>query len=382
MHVACFSNQFASSQGHGIARYSRELIGALGGIDGLRITPVAAWSDRERRDIDRLCSRTGLVLSPWGRKLTPLGWTFLGLPPLEGWLNSPVELVHALSLGYPVATRRPYVVTVHDLGPLTHPEYFTNTSPWVMKASLRQAVRKAAAIVCVSRSAADELACYVGGQVERRIRVIHEGVGDEFFAAPDAVSLDILLNEAVPAMAEADPPFILAAGKISPRKNISGLLEAFVRIAGRVPHHLVLVGGDGWDMERVHSLLPTGSLASRVHFAGYVSDEHLRALYRRAAFYVHPSFYEGFGLTVLEAMASGCPVVTSNLYSLPEVAGDAALLVNPANSDEIAGAILALCEDASLADSLRAKGHARALQFRWSDCASKVYGVYREVTGG
>ena len=142
-----------------------------------------------------------------------------------------------------------------------------------------------------------------------------------------------------------DVPVILTAGKISPRKNVQGVLRALKLVQDKIDHHLVLVGGAGWETEAVLKELDDGTLRDRVHLLDYVTDEQLRALYRRASLYIHPSLYEGFGLTVLEAMASGVPVITSNTSSLPEVAGDAGLLVDPANDAEIAEAICSICTD-------------------------------------
>ena len=148
-----------------------------------------------------------------------------------------------------------------------------------------------------------------------------------------------------------------------------------------LPHHLVLVGGDGWDVEAVYALLGDSTIRHRVHFLGYVNDSQLRSLYRGASAYVHPSLYEGFGLTLLEAMACECPVVTSRVYSLPEVAGEAAVLVDPVSVPELAQAIRDICTDETLAGSLREKGRQRAAGFRWDRCAGEVAAVYRKVAG-
>ena len=122
-----------------------------------------------------------------------------------------------------------------------------------------------------------------------------------------------------------------------------------------------------------------GTLLNRVHLLGYVRDDQLRALYRRASLYIHPSLYEGFGLTVLEAMASGVPVITSNMSSLPEVAGEAGLLVDPANDIEIAEAIQSICTDTSLREVKIAQGLARAGLFSWDDCAVELGNVFADV---
>jgi glycosyltransferase involved in cell wall biosynthesis len=375
LNIAYFSNQFADRSGHGLARFSRELFAALSELDAdLKVSPVAAWSSLDQESLSRLQERTGLILLATGHRLTPLLWASLNRPTLESMVPVPVDVVHAVSLGYPVATRKPYVVTVHDLGPLTHPEFFTNTRPWIMQRSLVQAVKQAAVIACVSQSTADELIDFVGSHIENRVRVVHEGVSPFFSADADTQCLDNLEG-----MPPAGTPFILSAGKISPRKNIQGLLKAMRTLGNDIPQHLVLVGGQGWETETVLRELGDANLLARTHLLGYVSDEQLRALYAAATVYVHPSFYEGFGLTVLEAMAAGCPVITSNLYSLPEVAGDAALLVDPTDSEAIASAITQMCDDEQARADLIARGGTRVAVFRWENCAESMYKVYHEA---
>ncbi|MFC1775856.1 glycosyltransferase family 4 protein [Pseudomonadota bacterium] len=384
MKVAYFSNQFSDIRGHGIARYARELFESLqASRSSLEITPVSAWSGLDEQALGLLKAETGLHVLPWGRKVTPLAWTFLNAPKIESSLPKPVDLVHSVALGYPLATRKPFVVTVHDIGPLSHPEYFSpgtaiksglHTQVRIMKRSLAQMVRKADAIICVSQSTADELESYVGSTVADRISVIHEGISPHFVTPPDDSGAQLLNKLGI-----GDTPFILSAGAISPRKNTLSIIKALARLADVIPHHLVLVGGDGWSMEKVYEELGSSAIADRVHLTGYVSDEQLKGLFGAASAYLHPSLYEGFGLTLLEAMAQGCPVVTSNVYSLPEVAGDAALLVDPASVDEIADAIEAVCTNDALAADLAARGRERVKAFSWDDCAKGVIKVYQNL---
>ena len=373
LNVAYFSNQFATAQGHGIARYAHEMYKGLRKCDDLVIRPVAAWSSLSPDRLATLQRDTGLELVKLGHRLTPLAWHYLDWPTIERLIGGDVDVVHAVSLGYAIATRKPYVVTVHDLGPLTHPDYFTNTKPWIMEKSLRQAEARADAIVCVSQSTADEVEGYLGAHVASRIRVVKEGVSPEFFAPSDMSCLTGL------PLPPDDVPVILTAGKISPRKNVQGVLRALKLVTDKIDHHLVLVGGAGWETEAVLSELDDGNLRARVHLLDYVTDEQLRALYKRASLYIHPSLYEGFGLTVLEAMASGVPVITSNTSSLPEVAGDAGLLVDPTSDKEIADAIVAIGTDSALHEMKVRSGLTRAKLFSWDECAAELHHVFKTL---
>ena len=377
MNVAYFSNQFAQAAGHGIARYSRHLWAAMSEVQGdHHVIPVAAWSDRDESSISDLREKTGVRLLPWGRRWTPLAWTYIGFPKLESWLND-IDVVHAVALGYPIATKKPFVVTVHDIGPLTHPEYFSASPPWIMKRALKQSIRDAKAFICVSQATADELVRYVKAQhhvdLTERVEVIHEGVEERFFDSPDDSSLS---NLKIP-----EEPFLLTAGAISPRKNLQGVIASLAKLKDKIPHHLVTVGGKGWGVTELENLVEQNGLQDRVHLMGYVTDEQLRALYARASAYLHPSLFEGFGLTVLEAMASGCPVITSNVFSLPEIAGDAAILVNPSDENELADAIEKVCLDSNVSERLRKDGLVHARSFEWETAARKTVEVYRRVVG-
>ncbi|WP_417476242.1 glycosyltransferase family 4 protein [Leisingera sp.] len=372
LRVACFANQFGDRQGHGLARYARELLTALRQLDGPQITPVAGWSGLPPAALAARQQDIGLKLTGLGRHGTSLLWTFLGRPALETCLDAPVDVVHAVSLGYPVATRKPLVVTIHDLGPLLHPEYFRNTRPWVMKRSLDQAVRQADVIACVSQYTADTVRDYAGPAVDARLRVVLEGVSESFFSAADPA---LLQRFALPP----DVPFILSAGASSPRKNLAGLLRAMAVLADSVPHHLLLVGGAGWDDPEIARALAAPALRNRVHGLGYVSDPELRALYQAADLYVHPSLFEGFGLPVLEAMASGTPVVASDRTSLPEVAGAAGCLCDAADPEALAEAILQVCRSPQRRARMAASGRRRAREFSWSHCARTMAGIYSDA---
>lgn len=378
MRVAYFSNQFATRSGTGIARYAHCLLEALRVQEGgPRVLPVASWSNLSGDELDHLRSTTGLELLQTGRRATPLLWMTIGLPRIESMLSAPVDLVHAVSLGYAIPTRHPLVVTVHDVGPLTHPQYFPRSSRWIMKAGLAKVARHSDAFLCVSQATADELQECVRGDISGRVHVTHEGVSARFFDLPDpGVLADIShrLPEGVPV--------ILSAGKASPRKNLVGVVRALGEISRSTDAVLVLVGGQGWGGDEACAIARQAGVSERVIDLGFVTEDQLRALYRRATVYVHPSLFEGFGLTVLEAMAAGCPVVTSNRSSLPEVAGNAAILVDPEDVTSIAKGLAKVLLDEQARDRLVEAGLERARLFTWGACAEKTLEVYRTVLQG
>jgi glycosyltransferase involved in cell wall biosynthesis len=378
-NIAFFSNQLAKKGGTGVARYARNLLIAFTELDtSYRVIPVSTWSDMEKEELNALKVETGLCILPTGRITTRILWTTIGFPRLEHLVDFHVDIVHVNDLGYLVATSKPYVITVHDIGPLIHPEYFPKESNWVMQKNLAYAIKKAVAFICVSQTTAYSLMEFVQGRysvdVSNKTHVAREGISERFLQAPDFSVLD--QDEQFDFTHQ---PFILAVGKISPRKNIEVVIRALERLRSRIPHHLVTVGGDGWDFQGLKSLVSSLGLVDRVHFVGYVSDEQLHALYAKATLFIFPSLFEGFGLTILEAMSSGCPVVTSNISSLPEVAGDAALLVDPTKIEEVASAMEAICKNDDLANELKQKGRERARQFSWKNCAKETLAIYNSL---
>ncbi len=372
--VAFFSNHFAIPNGHGVARYTRKAFEHLRNeCKDWNILPVACWSGHPAQVTAELKSAMNFQVLPWGRKITPLAWTFLNAPPIETWLPGQTDILHITSLGYPVATRLPLVVTIHDMGPFTHPQYFKNVNKWLLEKSLSQAVKDAQIIICVSKATQNELCAYTGVNREKT-KVVYEGVDRSLFK--DSGSPGDCPSLTGPDM---DTPFLLCVGQMNPRKNLGRVIDAFERIAPKISHHLAIVGAGGWDKDEIIQRIRGSAFRERVHDLGYVSEERLHALYQTADAYVHPSLLEGFGLTVLEAMAAGCPVLTSRVSSLPEIAGDAALQVDPGDTDEIAASLLRLCRDSSLRERLRKKGRKRAAQFTWENCAKDIHRIYEEI---
>ena len=181
-----------------------------------------------------------------------------------------------------------------------------------------------------------------------------------------------------------DREYILYTGTLEPRKNIVSLIRAFdaIKKESGIPHRLVIAGKKGWLFDDIFSAVEELGLVDEVIFTGYVPGEDLPYLYNGASLFAYPSKYEGFGLPPLEAMACGCPVVSSNSSSLPEVVGDAGLMVAPEQTNDLAReAMLKVLSDSSLRDSMRCRGLERAAMFSWKRCARETLDVYRCVTG-
>jgi glycosyltransferase involved in cell wall biosynthesis len=378
MRVAFFSDALAGRYGFGVGRYAWGLFHALQELNPkLDLLPVSARSNLDQESLKHLHERYGHQMLPWGRRWTALAWTLLGWPYIERWMDQDVDLVHHLELPYPIGTRRPWMVTIHDIGPLTHPEYFSEGRPWLMRAALRQAARKAEALVCVSEATAREVRSYLGTSLDDKLFVVPEGVAPVFLSEASEACHNPLggrLNN--------DTSFILSAGSINPRKNLPRIIEALEMLQAQVPHHLVLTGARGWQSGGAWERIQASSAAERIHFLGFVTDQELKALYHKADAFIYPSLFEGFGLPVLEAMACGCPVVTSNISSLPEVAGDAALLVDPTDCEALANAILRVVRDQDLAEDLRQRGRKRSHLFTWRRCAERTAAIYEDIVGG
>jgi glycosyltransferase involved in cell wall biosynthesis len=277
------------------------------------------------------------------------------------------SVLHAIYFA-PYLAGCPVVLTIHDISYEIHPEFFSRAERLRGRTLIRDGARRARVVVTVSEtSRRDIIERY--GVPEDRVVAIHNGVSQRFLDAPPR-DLGPIGDR---------PVTVLAVGTLQPRKNLGRLLEAVARAATRRPIRLRVVGPDGYQADAIRSRLAD---SADVDIAGYVSDDALLDEYRRADMLVYPSLYEGFGLPVVEAMAAGTPVITSTSGSLPEVAGDAALLIDPLDVGAIADAILRLAEDESLRRDLVTKGMERAQRFSWAASADRHVEVYRHAAEG
>ncbi len=277
-----------------------------------------------------------------------------------------------IPIGSPVAT----VVTVHDMSLRLYPNCHPMRRLVLNRPLMHVAIRRASSIVTVSNSARRDL-LRLHGVAADRVSVVHEAASPVFRPIADRARLDD-----VRARYGLPRSFVLYVGTIEPRKNLLRLMSAFA-IARKmgIPQHLVCVGPYGWSSRDLTGHIERLGITNAVHFTGYVPFGDLPAIYNLGDFFAFPSLYEGFGLPVVEAMASGVAVLTSNTSSLGEIAGDAAVTIDPTNTDAIAGAIARLATNAELRRDLAERGLHRARGFSWTQSARDMLAVYHRAAG-
>ncbi|MDD3824677.1 MAG: glycosyltransferase family 1 protein [Anaerolineae bacterium] len=266
------------------------------------------------------------------------------------------------------------VITVHDLAFLLYPHFLTKESARYY-GHIDQAVRWTDHIIAVSESTRRDTIQHLGVPQDK-ITVVHEAANPIFRPIDRKEAA-----EEVRVRYGVDAPFVLFVSTIEPRKNVPTLMRAIWQLQEcyKEDVHLILAGGKGWLFEDAFASVEEFKLDSRVHFVGRVSSEELLYLYNAAELLAHPAFYEGFGLPPLEAMACGLPVVVSNVASLPEVVGDAGLLIDPHDVDELTVNIWRVLNDDQLREEMREKGLRQAQRFSWDRAARETKEIYRLV---
>jgi glycosyltransferase involved in cell wall biosynthesis len=280
--------------------------------------------------------------------------------------TGPVDVIHATGVAVP-PRRAPLVVTVHDLAFLHDPTPFTRNGRRFFARALERTASDADLVLCSSEATRAD--CAAAGIDPARLRVVPLGVRVD--------PVDPATVRTVTARHGLARPYVLAVGTLEPRKNLPALVEAFRRV-DRTDVDLVLVGPAGWGVEAQALVAPLGD---RVHVLGFLPAAERDALYAGAALFCYPSTFEGFGLPVLEAMAHGTPVVTSAGTATAEVAGDAAVLIDPYDVGALADALAELLDDGGRAAELAAAGPVRARTFTWERTAAATLDAYREVVG-
>ena len=265
--------------------------------------------------------------------------------------------------------------TICDLIPVLYPHFFKNRNQYFKR--MVSEIRQDDWIICISNSTKNDLCNYRKDLDPSRVFVTYLAASKNFHKCDSIEAIERVRNKyGIP-----DVPYILSIGTLEPRKNIDFLINGFVKLVRDVmveDLHLVLTGVRGWDYERItNSLSSSGPIRTRIILTGYVDDEDLAPLYSGSLVFVYPSLYEGFGLPLLEAMQCGTPVIASSTSSLPEVVGDAGILVDPADSDSLCQNILNIYRDERLRNILSNKSLVQARKYSWKKCVNETIEVYR-----
>jgi glycosyltransferase involved in cell wall biosynthesis len=359
-----FDGRAFSSPAAGVRRYVEGLSGALARLDDAPELVALGGADSSA-----LPRGMGHLAEP-PHPPTNLGWTLVGLPRAAA--RARVDLIHAPAYTAPFWSRVPVVLTIHDVSYARHPEWYPYRRDWARRLFYRRSAWAAAHVITDSAFSATEItAAY--RIPSSRITVAPLGVDPEFAHASGAGELPAGVTE----------PYLLHVGDMHERRNLTLVVDAllaarrhFGRAAGL---SLVLVGADHGIGDALCAIAAEADAPDAVVLLGQVSDEWLQALYRGATALVYPSLYEGFGLPVLEAMAAGTPVIASRAASMPEVLGDAGMLLDPLDATAWTEAVVKVVNDEHVRERMRHAGRARAATFTWERTALTTLGVYRRV---
>ncbi len=305
----------------------------------------------------------------------PRFWTQIRLSQ-EMFLNKP-DLLFVPAHTIPIIHPKKTVITCHDVGFRNYPSSYSKFQLWHLEFTTKKAVKWAKKIITVSKSTKNDLINIYGAEPEQ-IEVVYEGFTNELYRPieDDNKTKDILKKYNIPEK------YILFVGRLEERKNIPRLIHAFdnLRKEKGIKHKLVLVGKKGYKSEQIIDVIDKLKLKDEVILSGYIPEQDLPYFFSGADLFIFPSLYEGFGIPILEAQACRCPVATSNISSMPEVAGEGAILFNPQKTDEIAQAIYKIISDNDLKNDLIEKGFNQIKKFSWQKCAQETLEVLEKAS--
>jgi glycosyltransferase involved in cell wall biosynthesis len=354
--------------------YSYNLLRALNVCaDNIEIVVLA--NRNTARSFQDLGIRTEVMASDPNSRLLRVGWEQVVLPKVLETLRP--DVFHSTGNLLPRRMRCHSVVTVHDFQYHYYPEYFGALRRIYLQHTVPRSMRQADAVLCVSKFTKRN-AMELYGIPQEKLVVIHEA---GLWLDEQATAVD---GSIVKGKFGLGGPFLLSAGSSMPHKNLGRLIEAFGSILHRIPHNLVIVGepfGHESAISKAIERFANGH-RHRILVTGFVDRADLLGLYRCADAFVFPSLFEGFGIPALEAMGCGCPVVASRATSLPEIVGTAGEFFNPGDVDDIANALLRVCSDTTLRESLRARGFARATEFSWEKMGVETMQLYKRIAQG
>jgi glycosyltransferase involved in cell wall biosynthesis len=367
-------------QGAGIGQYVRSLVRAMLEQDTLnQYTLLTSGYPTEEYPLPVAANVRGRSVFIPDRYLNIL-WYRLRFPLRANYFTGPIDIYHGLDFALPPLSGKSHkVVTVYDLAFLEHPETAVPSLAAYLNKVVPEAVKRADVVAAISQATKQALITHYQAPAEK-IKVIPCGVGPQFQRITDQAVLEETRRKFA-----LHQPFILSVGTLEPRKNHLGLIKAFHELLQSTRQDqiiLAIAGGKGWMYEETQQMVRDLKLEDRVRFLGRVSEPELLALYSLTEIFAFPSFFEGFGIPPLEAMACGAPVLTSNTSSLPEAVGDAALLIDPRDTHAIAEALARMLESEQLREELRQKGYRQAQRYTWSQAATKMLTVYQQLSQG
>lgn len=299
-------------------------------------------------------------------------WSILAFP--KALREDRIQVAH-VQYTIPPAMPCRTITTIHDVSFKRHPEFFKLKDRFILDMGVERAAKHAARILAVSEYTRKELLALYNIS-PAKVTLVYSGVDKQFKPMDRVIAADFV-GETYGVHA----PFVLTVGVIQPRKNLPKLLEAFASLKKiwQSEHVLVVVGKRGWLETSLERRIEQLGLTGDVILTGYVPHEHLPSLYNAADAFVYPSVYEGFGLPPLEAMACGTPIITGNFSSLPEVVGEAGIMVDPHDADAFADAMMNVLSSRSLQGEMYSQGIEQAKKFSWDEMARQVSVIYREV---
>ncbi|MDW8318199.1 MAG: glycosyltransferase family 1 protein [Anaerolineae bacterium] len=368
----------AVHQGAGIGRHTRGLVQGLAAVlqeEKLAHSITLLVFGRPSGGV-RVPAGCAVRVVPVSARALAIAWHRLHLPWPVTWLGVRGDLYHASDFVLPPTGGMPALVTVHDLSFLAVPQCADAGLRAYLNRVVPRSVRRAQHVLADSENTKRDLVRLLDVPADK-ITVVYPGVEPRFRPVEDAAALAAVRRK----YGLGQGPFVLGVGTLEPRKNWPALIRAWAQLrrTTSLPHRLVIAGGKGWLYDAIFQTAEETGLAEAISFPGFVDDADLPALYSAADVFVYPSLYEGFGLPVLEALACGTPVVCADNSSLPEAAGDAALLVNAADEEALAAALYRLLTDDVLRQSLRQRGLAHAQRFTWQASARVLLAAYQRV---
>jgi glycosyltransferase involved in cell wall biosynthesis len=349
--------------GTGTATYIIELMRAIEALES-----DVTFS---RFDCPPMFSRSSRVLRKIDTIYRELLWQHAILPSQVR--KSRADILHSPAMISPVKCSTPVVLTIFDTCIISSPQSFPLWQRTITNQLLPTCLNRADKLIAISHFTKSEILRLYPYIPADKIEVTWLGVNPRFKI------IDDIATGSVRSKYTLQRPFILSVSTSNPRKNLKTLIHAYAGIKDRIYHDLVLTGEYGWKSTELYSLVTDLGLSERVKFTGYVPLEELPAIYNLADLFVYPSLYEGFGLPPLEAMACGTPVITSNVTSLPEVVGDAAITLDPLDTELLAQKMVDLITHDTERKALRGKGLERAKLFTWDKCARETLAVYDQL---